>query len=117
MQRIFADKIHLNLNSNIYSEGKKFTGLIEFVSNESMDYMMSSSMSVSEDFTPSQEIKLNFQTPLGNSLDLSCSVICFSRSRSVDNSLTMRMKVLNLPSQYVEFIDTLKPGDLQKKWD
>ena len=116
MQRIFADKIRVNLNSNIYSEGKKYSGIIEHISNEATEYTISSSIMDSKDFTPPQIIQLSFLSPLGSSLNLTCNVICFSRSESKDKTLTMGMKVLNPPPQYMEFIETLKPGELQKKW-
>ncbi len=116
MQRIFSDKNRVNFNGNIYSAGKTYAGLIEYVSNEGMDYMISSSIIVSKDFTPPQEMQLSFLTPWGNSFNLKCNVICFLRSEHEDNTLTFVMKVLNPPQHYMKFIDTLKPGDLLKKW-
>jgi len=116
MQRMFTDKIHVNLHGNIYSEGKTYAGNIEYISNESTEYMISSSIKVSKDFMPPQMIQLSFLTPLGSSLNLKCNVICFVRSESEDKTLTMDMKVLNPPQQYMEFIETLKPSDLLKNW-
>jgi hypothetical protein len=114
---MFPDKIRVNLNSNIYSGGKTYAGIIEYISNEGMEYMISSSIKVSKDYTPPQKIQLNFLTPLGSALNLTCNVICFLRSESEDNTLTMGMKVLNPPQQYMEFLETLKPGDVIKTWD
>lgn len=116
MKRIFSDKIRVNFNGNIYLGGNTYAGLIEYVSNEGMDCMISSSIKVSKDFTPPQEMQLSFLTPLGNSFRLTCNVICFSRSEPEDKTLTMEMKVLNPPQRYINFIKTLKPGDLLKKW-
>ncbi len=110
MQRIFSDKIRVNLNGNIYSGGKTFSGLIEYVSNKGMDYMICSSINVSKKFTPPQEIQLSFLTPQGDALNLTCNVICFLRAEHESNTLTFLMKVLNPPRQYMKFIDTLKPG-------
>jgi hypothetical protein len=117
MQKMFADKIRVNLNGNIYSGGKTYPGIIEHVSNEGMEYMISSSIQVSKDFTPPQIIQLSFLTSLGSSFNLTCNVICFLRPEPEDKTLTMGMKVLNPPPQYMEFIDTLKPGDVLKKWE
>jgi hypothetical protein len=116
MQRMFRDKIRVNLNGNIYSGDKTFAGIIEYISNEGMEYILSSSIKVSKDYTPPQIIQLNFLTPIGSSLNLTCNVICFLRSEPEDNTLTMGMKVLNPPPQYLEFMETIKPGDLLKKW-
>ncbi len=116
MQRMFPDKLRVNLNSNIYSGGKTYAGNLEYISNEGMEYILSSSIKVSKDFTPSQIIQLSFQTPLGSSIKLTCNVICFLRSEPEDKTLTMGMKVLNPPPQYIELIDTLKTGDIHKKW-
>ena len=116
MQRIFPDKLRVNLNGYIYSEGKTYAGNVEYISNEGMEYTLCSSIKVSKDFTPPQIIQLSFLTPLGSPINLTCNVICFLRSESEDKTLTMGMKVLNPPPQYMEFIETLKPGDLVKKW-
>ena len=117
MHRIFTDKLRVNLNGNIYSEGKTYAGNIEYISNEGMEYIISSLIKVAKDFTPPKIMQLSFLTPLGSSLNLTCNVICFSRSEPEDKTLTIGMKVLNPPPQYMEFIDTLKPGDLLKKWE
>ncbi len=117
MQKMFPDNIRVNLNGNVYSEGKIYPGIIEYISNEGMEYMISSSIQVSKDFTPPQIIQLNILTPLGNWLNLTCNVICFLRSEPEDKTLTMGMKVLNPPPQCMEFIETAKPGDVVKKWE
>ena len=116
MQRMFSDNIRVNLKGNIYSGGKKYAGIIEHISNESTGYIISSSIKAAKDFTPPQIIQLSFLSPLGTSLNLTCNVICFLRSESEDKSLTMGMKVLNPPLQYLEFIETLKPGELRKNF-
>ena len=117
MQRMFPDKIRINLNGNIYARGKTYAGKIEYISDESMEHIISSSIKVSKDFTPPQIIQLNILTPLGSTLNLTCNVICFLRSEPEDKTLTMEMKVLNPPPQYLEFIETVKPGDLLKTWE
>jgi hypothetical protein len=114
---MFPDKFRVNLNGNIYSGGKTYAGNIEYISNEDMGYIISFLIKVAKDFTPPQTMQLSFLTPLGSSLNLTCNVICFLRSEPEDKTLTMGMKVLNPPPQYTEFIDTLKPGDLLKKWE
>ncbi len=81
-----------------------------------MEYIISSSIKAAKDFTPPQIIQLSFLSPSGNSLNLTCNVICFLRSESEDTSLTMGMKVLNPPPQYLEFIKTLQPGELHKQF-
>ena len=116
MQKMFPDTIRVNLNGNIHSRGKTYAGIIEYISNEGMEYMICSSIKDSKDYTPPQTIQLNFLTPLGCSLNLTCNVICFLRSDPEEKTLTMEMEVLNPPPQYLEFIETLKPGDLIKKW-
>ncbi len=98
LQRIFSDQIRVNLNGNINSEGKTYPGLIEYVSNEGTDYMISSLIKVSKNFTPPHEMQLSFLTPLGNSLNLTCNVICFLRSEHEDNTFNFVMKVLNPPA-------------------
>jgi len=117
MQRMFPDKIRVNLNGHIYSGGNTYAGIIEYISNEGMEYTLCSSIKVSKDFTPPQIIQLNFLTPLGSSFNLTCNVLCFLRPESEDKTLTMGMKVLNPPRQYMEFIETLKPGELLKTWE
>jgi len=117
MQRMFSDKIRVHLNGNIYSGGDTFPGMVEYVCDESMEYMIGSSVEASGNFIPSPIIQLHFLSPSGSTFDLTCNVICFQRSQPGDNTLTMGMKVLNPPPHYMEFIDTLKPGDLSRKWE
>ena len=117
MKRMFSDKRRVNLDGNIYSGGNTYEGMIEYVSTEGMEYMITSSIKFSNNFIPPQIIQLSFLTPSGSSLNLTCNVICFLRSERKDKKLTIGMKVLNPPSQYMEFIDTLKSGDLRKKWE
>jgi hypothetical protein len=116
MQRMFTDKIRVNLNGNIYSGGKKYAGMIEYVSDGGMEFMISSSIKVPRNYTPPQIIQLSFRTPRGSSLNLTCNVLCFLRSEPEDKILTLGMKVLNPPPQYMEFIDALRPGELLRKW-
>ena len=116
MKRMFSDNMRVNLNGYIYSGGETYSGIIEHISNEGMESMISSSIKVTKDFTPPQIIQLNILTPLGSTLNLTCNVICFLRSEPEDKTLTMEMKVLNPPPQYLEFIETVKPGDLLKTW-
>jgi hypothetical protein len=116
MKRICSDNMRVNLNGYIYSGDETYSGIIEYISNEGMESIISSSIKVSKDFTPPQIIHLNILTPLGSTLNLTCNVICFLRSEPEDKTLTMEMKVLNPPPQYLEFIETVKPGDLLKTW-
>jgi hypothetical protein len=113
---MFSDKNRVNIKGNIYSGGKTYAGIIEYIPNDSMEYIISSSIKVSKDFTPPQIVQLSFLSPSGDLLNVTCNVLYFLRSESKDKRLTMGMKVLNPPPQYLEFIDTLKPGELRKKF-
>jgi hypothetical protein len=117
MKKIFTERVRVNLSGNISSGGKTYEGLIENVSTEGMEYLMSSSIKVSKDFIPEKTMEVNFETPSGSKLNLTCDVICFLRPETENKKIVFGMKILEPPPQYVEFIDTLNPGDVNKKWE
>ena len=116
MEKIFNERVRVNLSGNISSGGKTYEGLIENVSTEGMEYLISSSIKVSKDFIPEKIMEVNFETPSGSILNLTCDVICFLRPEPEERTVVFGMKVQEPPPQYVEFIDTLNPGDVNKKW-
>ena len=106
MQRTLTGDIRVNLTGNIYSKGHKHAGIIEHISCDGEEYIMHFSVKDSK-YTPPQAIQLSFLRYPGVILNLTCNVICFSRSEPKDEKLTMAMKVLNTSQQFIEFIDTL----------
>ncbi len=111
MERRRAERITYNLDANIISSGNTFTGSIENVSEDGVEYILTSLLDTSKDFTPDKIITLNFRAPTGETINLKCEVKWFARTSPNDNaSLTMGMRIINPPSEYTTLINSLNAG-------
>jgi hypothetical protein len=102
MERRQSARVPVNLNAKIISEDKVFDGMIENMSEDGLEYFMTSFVKVTSNFTPAKSIKLNFQIPSGEMLNLNCELIWFLET-SPDEKL-LGMKVLNPPLTYRKII-------------
>lgn len=94
------------MNATITSEGNIFDGVIENVSEGGMEYLITSSIMSSGNFTPKKMIKLNFRIPSGESLDLDCEVEWFLKTPQDENkSLILGMKIIDPPEIYRKLVN------------
>jgi hypothetical protein len=100
MERRQTKRIPVNLSAKIISEDNVFDGIIENMSEDGLEYFMTSFVKVSGNFIPARSIKLNFQIPSGEMLDLNCELIWFLETSPEEKLLGM--KVLNPPLKYKE---------------
>lgn len=100
MERRHSKRVPVNLNAKIFSEEKVFDGIIENMSEDGLEYFMTSFVKVSGNFIPARSIKLNFQIPSGEMLDLNCELIWFLETSPGEK--LFGMKVLNPPLKYKE---------------
>lgn len=101
-------RIPVNLNAKIIINGKTYIGIIKNVSEEGVEYFITTSIEVSEDFTLKKIIELNFQIPSGELLNLICEMNWFLRASLYDKTLTLGMKIIDPPIRYKEFVNTLQ---------
>ena len=107
MERRLSQRIPVTLDAHVSSGGKTYTGFIENVSKEGVEYLMVSSIEASKDFKPEKIIELYFQIPSGETLNLNCEVQWLLRASPNDKTLTLGMKIIDPPTKYKEFINSL----------
>ena len=88
------------------SEGNSFDGVIENVSEDGIEYLITSSIMSSGNFTPKKMIKLNFRIPSGETLDLNCEVEWFLKTpKDKDKSLILGMRIIDPPEIYRKLVN------------
>ena len=102
MERRQSKRIPVNLDAKIISEDKVFDGIIENMSEDGLEYFMTSFVKVSGNFTPAKSIKLNFRIPSGEMMALNCELIWFLETSPEEKLIGM--KVLNPPQTYKEIV-------------
>jgi hypothetical protein len=115
MERRLFKRIPLNLKAKIICDGKAYDGFIKNVSETGIGYLVTSSVHISSEFIPTKIIELNFQIPLGETLNLICEIIWFLRTSPDAKILTLGMRIIDPPPAYKEFIKNLKPEDIGEK--
>jgi hypothetical protein len=107
MEKRIANRKVCNLEADIISGGIKCQGFIENVSEGGVEYLMTSEIISSENFTPDKRIELNFRTPSGEELKLDCEVRWFLKVSPDHNRQSLGIKIIDPPLEYKEFIKTL----------
>ncbi len=105
MERRHSKRIPVNLNAKIISEDSIFDGIIENMSEDGLEYFMTSFIKTSQDITPQRLIKCNFLSPSGEMLDLNCELIWFLETAPGEKLLGMR--IINPPLTYKEIVEHL----------
>jgi hypothetical protein len=109
MEKRSANRKACNLEANIVSGGITCQGFIENVSENGMEYLMTSEIISSKNFTPDKRIELNFRIPSGEELKLDCEVRWFLRVTPEQNRLVLGMRIIDPPLEYKKFIRALSP--------
>lgn len=99
-----SNRIECNISANIISGDRACGGFIDNISEDGVEYLLTSEIKSSKDFIPERIITLNFQTSSGETLNLDCEVRWYLRTAPEDETLTVGMKILSPPSVYREFL-------------
>ncbi len=110
MERRRSERITYNLEANVIFAGNTFVGSIANVSEDGVEYLLTSLPDMTEDFTPDKIIDLNFRAPTGETINLKCEVKWFHRTSPNDKSLTLGMRIINPPSEYTALLNSLNSG-------
>ncbi len=117
IERRLSKRISAYINANVFSGGKTYDGSIENVSEEGVEYLMTSLIEAPKNFTPEKIIVLNFQIPSGETLNLYCEVKWFLRTPPFNKKLTLGMKIIDPPPTYKEFVKTLTADKIDENLD
>jgi hypothetical protein len=107
MERRHSERISIHLNAHIFSNGKTYSGFIENVSEEGIEYLTTFLTQAPKNFTPNKIITLSFQIPSGETINLYCEVKWLLRTSPHEDSLTLGMKIIDPPQEYEEFLKSL----------
>lgn len=94
----------VTINAKIISDGKSYEGMIGNVSEEGIMHTITTFVQTTKGFTPKKIIKLNFKIPLGETVHLNGEVMWFLCPSSEKKSLIIGVKIIDPPSQYIEWI-------------
>ena len=114
-ERRKAKRVPFRSNADITFAGKSYMGAIQDVSEEGIQYLLTSFPEVSSDFVPEKAMDLVLKDPSGKKFKLSCEVKWYLKGKDGDTSLTMGMKITNPPLRYKELINSLINGEDKKQ--
>jgi hypothetical protein len=107
MEKRISERLPISLDAEITSNGKSFAGSIKNVSESGIGYIITSSIQNPDEFSPDKVISMSFQVPSGDTLKLKCRIIWFSKSLPDGKTLTLGMKLLDIPLEYREWINNV----------
>lgn len=93
--------------ASIVSAGRSYEGSIQNLSEEGVEYLLTSIKKVSKDFIPEKAVSLVLKDPSGKKYKLNCEVKWYLRAKGSSTSLTLGMKINNPPPRYRELIASL----------
>jgi len=109
-ERRNSKRIPFKSNADITFAGKSYMGTIQDISEQGVQYLLTSLPDVSKDFVPERKNDLILKDPSGKKYKLQCEVKWYVRGKGKDNSMTIGMKISNPPPKYKELIASLKNG-------
>ncbi len=107
IDRRLSQRKSAHINARVFSGGRTYNGFIGNVSEEGVEYLLTSTIKAPKDFTPEKIIVLNFQIPSGETINLYCEVKWFLRTSPYGKTLTLGLKIMDPSPIYKEFVKTL----------
>ena len=107
MERRKSERLPFSSGASIVFRDRSYAGAIENISEDGVEYLVTSTIQTTEDLTPEKLIELNFQTPSGSNISLKCEVKWFLRTPGDGKTLTLGMKIIDPPAEYRELIKDL----------
>ncbi len=107
MEKRQSLRVECTISANIISGGRTCGGFIDNISEDGLEYLMTSVTDSTMDFIPERVVTLSIQTPSGRKLHLECEVRWYLDGTRENATLTMGMKILNPAFDYRKFIREL----------
>lgn len=107
MERRNSERIPINLKATISSEGNSFEGIVENMSEDGLEYFMTSIVKVPQDFVPKKLMNISFQDRSGEMFSLICELIWFLETHKEGKNLLLGMKIIDPPFTYKEMVKGL----------
>lgn len=101
-------RVPVKLETGIVSEGTRYTGFIENVSEHGLNLIAFSAEGIPA-FIPGASLELQFQ-PSGGQINLNCEIQRIEISRGSEQNLvyTIAVEIKDPPPEYRKFFKTLK---------
>ncbi|MBL7049530.1 MAG: PilZ domain-containing protein [Nitrospira sp.] len=108
IDRRHAGRNLCNLSAKISSQNITYDGLIENVTEDGLEYLMTSFIEVSTDFTPEKILDMKFTMPDGEELNLNCEVQWYMKTSPEEKKLMLGMKIIEPPETYRALVRALQ---------
>ena len=109
-ERRNSRRVRFGTSASIVFSGKSYAGSIQNVSEQGLQYILTSLPEVASDFVPEKTSDLVLKDPSGKKYKLRCEVQWYLRGKGSDKSLTLGMKITDPTSKYKELIASLTDG-------
>jgi hypothetical protein len=104
MERRHSQRVPVSLEAQIISDGKVYSGVIDNISEDGMEYLVTSFIKADKDFTSEKRVEMNFRAPSGEAVNLHCEVKWRKESAIDDRVLIVGMKIINPSPDYRKLI-------------
>ncbi|RJQ53431.1 MAG: PilZ domain-containing protein [Nitrospiraceae bacterium] len=106
-ERRHSGRKPVNLDAKIIAEGRVFDGCIENMSEDGLEYFMTSFVSASRDFFSNKMITMTFQSPSGEMISLTCELMWFLETSPAEKALFLGMKIVNPSKPFRELVKSM----------
>jgi hypothetical protein len=107
MRERSSRRMDVHIKAEIALNGKTYAGYVKNVSEKGLGYFIASSLPDPGMLAPLNTVEMRFQAPSGQTYDLRCKIIWFSKTLPHGNTLILGMKIIDPPETYKEWIKKL----------
>ena len=107
MERRLFPRVPIKLNAEVIADGKTYSGVIDNISEEGMEYLITSYIDGAEEFHSEQRVEIKFQAHSGETEDVFCEVRWSMESATDERVLIVGMKIIDPPARYRELINNI----------
>ena len=95
----------ITLHANVVIGGNSYEGVIGNVSEEGVSSTITTYINTDKNFVPHKAIKLSFQLPGGDPVQLTCEIRWFLKPQENGKSLILGLYIVDPPPKYTEWIE------------
>lgn len=98
----------ITLNAKVIIGDKSYEGVIGNVSEEGISSTITTYIKTDDQFTPHKNIRLVFDLPSGDNVNMDCEIRWYLRPREHGTNLIMGLYIVDPPSKYTEWINRFR---------
>ena len=104
MEKRLYNRVVVQFEAEIASDGKVHPGKIKDISEEGLGSILTTQIDVGEGFSPDHLIRVNFQLPDGKKLSFECEIRWLTWDEPERKQLTLGVKIIKPTAEYIEYI-------------